>query len=453
MERRQKSFFIFLVLIGVLLSACSSRLGWGVLLWSTEEPSILSGTVLPVYIRSNIDRVWVVGVPEGLRGVGETDRIEIPLSRLHLVGSRKNAYRWAENFFEFAHMYGETLQDGLPIRENPDNSARRVYRLRAGEVVKVLSQVDGIAPISASGDPLPGHWYRVLAEDGTTGFCFSFRLRMFDHQDGQIAVSMPVVHEITTDPTLDILLSRTWSFESYLAMFTQQRINLDDISRRWHFDPGAETGVARIFAPGIDRRFNHSGIRPDGSRIWRFEGTTLSMQLRAETTLAVQFTDDSGGLRTLLFVSLPVEVDDLITQETTRREELYSTVFRQGPAFTSNNFGTIIFRENAAFTWRGFELLVPQHIPEEVAQQGSEGNGTVIMDLFLVPELEDRYTGAFSLRFTNPGGRDALLRCMYYLDDQGFRIEIVPESSIDGSTITGRAASPMVLFFFRDEGQ
>jgi hypothetical protein len=50
------------------------------------------------------------------------------------------------------------------------------------------------------------------------------------------------------------------------------------------------------------------------------------------------------------------------------------------------------------------------------------------------------------------GGREAMLRCMYFLDNQGFRVEIVPESSVDGIVVARRAASPMVLYFFRDEG-
>jgi len=86
--------------------------------------------------------------------------------------------------------------------------------------------------------------------------------------------------------------------------------------------------------------------------------------------------------------------------------------------------------------------LVPQFIPE-----GIEGNGTILMDLFLDTSLENRYDGAFTLRFTNT---KIALYCMYSLDNQGFRIEIVPDSSIEDVTITRRGASPMVLYFFRD---
>jgi hypothetical protein len=431
------------------LAGCSSRLGWGVLLWSIEEPPIPSGTVLPVYIKSNINRVWVVGLPDGwYGGKNGLDKIEIPFSRVELVGSKKKANARAQAFSMYALSYAENLQDGLPIRDNPDNNARRIYRLRTGELIKILSVAEGNPAIGTTGDPLPGEWYKVLTEDGSTGYCFSYRLKLFEHGGGQLAASVAAVNEKAEDPDLDMLLSRIWSPESYFTMINSKRINLEDMSRHWRFDPGQETGLARIFLSGIDNSYSYTGIRPDGYRVWRFEGTNLSMQLRSDTTLAVQFSEGGGSIRTLLFVSLPVSVDDLILQETARRERLYNEIYSQGPVFTSNNYGTITFKEGpppvggGTFSWRNFDLLVPRFIPEDI-----EGDGTILLDLFLDPALEDRYDGAFTLRFTNTR---VVLRCIYSLDNQGFRIEIVPDSSIEDVTITRRGASPMVLYFFRD---
>ena len=446
MQIRQKCVIFGILIVSAFTVSCSSRLGWGVLLWSLEEPAIPSGAVLPVYIRSNIDKVWVVGVPEGYRIRGGADKIEIPLSRLELAGSRRRANRLAGSFSPYALVYAENLQDGLPIRDNPDNGARRVYRLRLGEIIKVLSLETGSPAISATGDPLPGDWYKVLTEEGTTGYCFSYRLKLFEHGGGQLAASAPVISETIEDADLDMLMSRVWSPELYSTMINYQRIDLDALSLRWRFDPGQETGTARIFAPGIDRNFEYIAIRPDGRRAWRFEGTSLLMQLRSDTTLAVQFSEGAGAMRTLLFVSLPVDVDDLIIQENARREMLYNTIYNQGPVFTSNNYGTIVFEQDGAFTWRGFDLLVPQHIDEHV-----RGKGTVSMDLFLAPDFEDRYNGAFTMRFADrDAGAESVLRCMYSLDSQGFRIEIAPDSSIDDITVARRAASPMVLYFFKD---
>jgi hypothetical protein len=77
------------------------------------------------------------------------------------------------------------------------------------------------------------------------------------------------------------------------------------------------------------------------------------------------------------------------------------------------------------------------------------------MDLFLAPALEDRYTGAFTLRFNSAGGETGAggtaLCFMYTLDNQGFRLEFVPASNVEDITVSRRAGSPVVLYFFRDE--
>jgi hypothetical protein len=157
--------------------------------------------------------------------------------------------------------------------------------------------------------------------------------------------------------------------------------------------------------------------------------------------LAVQFTESNGLLKTLLFVALPSKVDDIILQESARREELYRSIYEHGNEFINNSYGTIVFQEDGRFTWTGNSLLVPQIIPASAL-----GSGTLDMRLFLADSLSDRYTGAFTLNFNAIGGTSPV-DFMYSLDSQGLRIEHVPQTSLDGITVVRRASSPMVIFF------
>jgi hypothetical protein len=430
----------------LLLGSCARLLGWGVLLWSSEDPPVPSGAVLPVYIRSNIDGVWVVGVPEDFRQPENSlNKFEIPLAKLELVGSKKKARERAGVFSPLALSYAETLQDGLPIREHPDNGARRVYRLKPGEIIKILERVEGVPAISTTGTPLPGDWYRVLTEDGSVGFCFSYRLRIFEYTGGPLT-AIRAEGEEEEDPELERVLSKIWSPDWYGTMINTRKIDLEDLSRQWHFSPGIDTGIAQIYLPNLDRAFAYTGIRSAGNRAWRFEGAPLQMSLRSDTTLAVQYTEEGGAPRTLLFVALPSDVEDLAAQETARREELYNQIYAQGPVFSSVNYGALSFREEERFAWTGYDLLVPRIIPASAA-----GNGRVSMDLFLDASLQDRYGGAFSLIFDGIGDAGAVLRFMYTLDAQGFRVEYVPEANIEGLTVKRRASSPTVIYFFRVE--
>jgi hypothetical protein len=396
----------------------------------------------------------VVGTPKEylVKGSG-VDKFEIPLAKLELAGSRKKALQRAEAFAPYALIYAETLQDGLPIRENPDNGARRVYRLKQGEIVKILGPANGTAAVGASGDPLPGEWFRILTEDGTMGYCFSYRLRLFEHSGGPLTV-VQGGESAAEDHELEELLSKRWSAESYAAMVNSGRINLEELSQRWGFDPGQDTGIARVKVENLDRGFSYTTIRAAGSRTWRFEGTSLQMYLSSDTSLELRFTENGGALRSFRFAALPSEVDDLIVQETTRRAELFEVLYSRGPSYTSHNYGTLSFEENGRFTWIGYNILVPQIIPAPALE-----SGVVDMRLFLANSLTDRYNGAFTLRFDTAGAlisdpsQAVEVDFMYTLDNQGFRIEYVPGTSRDGLVVARRASSPMVIYFYRSETQ
>jgi len=434
---------LFFTLAAVMLLSSCSKLGWGVLLWSIDDPPVLSGSVLPVYIKSNIDRVWVVGVPETSR-IGSADRkVEIPLSQFEFAGSKRKAEKRAQEFAQYALMYAENLQDGLPIRDAPDNSSKRVYRLRLGEIIKILDVAQGNPPISATGDPLQGEWYKVLTHDGVTGYCFSYRLKVYEHNDAPLQAAA-AQREKTADPDLEIVLSRTWSPESYQQMVNSRRIKVQELEKHYRFDPGQDTGTARIILPDMEREFRYDGIYSNGERSWRFEGANLQMTLRQNNTLAVQFNEGSGSRRTLLFVTLSTDVNDIIAQENARREGQFLTIYNQGPVFTSNNYGTITFMRTGDFTWSGYNLLVPQFIPSE-----TKGTGRVYMDLYISSSFEERFNGAFTLRFTDIRQNNTIC-FLYGLDNQGLRLEVVPEFGIEDTTVTRRASPPTVLYFFRD---
>jgi hypothetical protein len=384
----------------------------------------------------------VVGIPESYRSASQgTDKFEIPIAKLELVGSKNAARKRAAAFSRLALTYGETLQDGLPIRSEPDNAARRTYRLKMGEVIKILEEVDGNPPISTTGEPLSGAWYRVLTENGSEGYCFSYRLKLFEHTGGPLTI----VHtaEEQEDPDLDRLLAKTWSPESYGAMLNTNKLDLEELSRHWRFSPGQDTGIAHIYLPTIDKIFSYTGIRAEGSRSWRFEGAPLQMRLRSDTTLEVQFTENGSALRTLLFVALPTDVDDLIIQETARRDALFRNLYTLGPVFRSTNYGTLSFSSDERFTWIGYDFLVPQVIPAS-----GMGSGTVNMGLFLSPHLAERYTGALVFHLDNSS---RAIPFLYTLDTQGFRIEYIPPANLDGITVTRQASSPLVIYFFKAE--
>jgi hypothetical protein len=463
---------VFLAVLLVCLSSCTRKIGWGVLLWSDEEWGIPSGTVLPVYVKSNIEKMWIAGVPEEYAKSGDhSAKFEIPLAKLDLSGGKRAAENRVKEFGIYALTYAETLQDGLPIREGPDNSARRVYRLRLGEILKVLSIAQGNPAISATGEPLPGDWFRVLTEDGTHGYCFSYRLRLFEHTPGTV-VSAPVENE-ERNAELEKVLTKTWVSEVYSTMVRDRKLDLEALSKKWGFSAGEDTGIARIYAPAIAMEtagiitaternrqeinvtFPYTEIKSLGSRDWQLvdaDGNEiLLISLLSDTRLSVQYNTAAGLPRTLYFTSLSVPLDDLIEQETMRRDDVWAALLAYGTTWRSTYYGRLSFEPDKNVSWTGFDRLVPQYISNLALP-----SGRVTLSLFLDSSLESIYSGAFTIHLNNIGGGTSHAHFLYAVEEDnavgesGLRLEFVPQDNIEGVTVKRRTPSPTILYFYAE---
>ena len=96
----RKIFLPFVVLITLFLSSCSDKImGYSVVLWTLPEQQIKSGDIVPVYIKSNISHVYVIGSESG-------EKLEVALWQLTepvKKGKVKNvAARYADNAATYA---------------------------------------------------------------------------------------------------------------------------------------------------------------------------------------------------------------------------------------------------------------------------------------------------------------------------------------------------------------
>ena len=132
-------FFLFAFSLFMLIfSSCSGIIGYGVLLWNVGEKEIPDGTVVPVYLKSNISKVYVIGVPE------TKEKIEVPLWKLSAPESKSKALKRAQKYSEYKGKYAFCILDGLPIRAEKVNTSKQVYRLRKNEVIRTLYKGKGL---------------------------------------------------------------------------------------------------------------------------------------------------------------------------------------------------------------------------------------------------------------------------------------------------------------------
>lgn len=423
--------FAILLAVASLVGSCSSRLGWGFVLWSTPEGPLTAGSIVPVFIKSNIQKVYVVGVP-GLKGKDKNKKIELPFWQIELYPTRGRAVERAKAMGANVSLYMIATRDGLPLRDKPTNGAKRVYRLREGQTVKILEKTVGDS-VSTGGQALPGSWYLVLANDGTKGYIFSYALRLYDEaKEGQ-----PVLASAKRALTgrVDLVFSRSWRPEYFQEMLDDSRIDLDWFSLRYGIFVDAVRRQIRIELPAASKVFNYSGItEADGT--YSFEGTALKLKIESDKRMTCSWVEvaakadegdaqaeaviaddavaqnaagpvdavaegfgSAGSGGSAVFVVPTTDPLESIRLEAIRRQQLLGSFIdgagsSWGSAKVETGPGILVLHKNGRFTWRQRGEAASAFLPPEAGESGE-----VAFRLFLDPSIASSWNGAISLRF------------------------------------------------------
>lgn len=435
-----KRFSFGTVLCGLfllLISGCSDRMGYSVLLWSLPEQGLNDGDIVPVYIKSNISQTYVIGTMDS------DQKFEVPLWQITEPASKSGTRKTAQKYVEYQYQYARVALDGLPMRAEPVNTAKQVYRLRRDEVIKVLYKGEGAAVMSGS-NAMEGEWLRVLTSDGTQGWCFSYNLRLFDNREetSQDQVQIADSQE-QLDETIEKVFSKRWYPESYGTMIDSGNLDLEQLDAKYEFDPGVKSKSVQLRVPDFTVSFPYAGVEKISLNIYKFVDTPISITIRRDDYIVVQYTDEQGRPTSYNFVTLKENVSNLVAAERNRLQQLYAELEGFGPSFASSNYGKLSFIGKNQFQWSGYRQLQPAIIPS-----GALGRGSVSFKYFLNRSLKSRYDGVLTFQF-DKGTRE--VNFLYKIEGEGLRLEGANGAHFDGKTITSRSSNPVVIFFSRQQ--
>ena len=482
-----------LLAFAALFGSCSARLGWGVVLWAAPEGPLPAGAIVPVYIKSNIQKVYVIGVP-GAKGKDRGKKIELPFWQVELYPTHGKAASRVKAMGENVGLYMVATRDGLPLRDKPANVAKRVYRLRDGQSVKVLEKAEGDA-VSTGGQTLPGSWYLVLADDGTTGYAFSYAFRLYDEAKEGPPVLAAAKEALSG--RVDLIFSRSWRPEYFQEMLDDNRIDLDYFSLRYGFFVDAIRRQIRLELPGASKVFNYTGIS-ESKGLYAFEGTPLKIKIESDTRMVCTWTgpiapagakapsdasdqsadaaqadevaaaaaatqaDDqppssfetpAAGAESLAstgaggsadFVVLAQEPRESIRLEGLREQKLLSSLVDEiGGSVREAEGSSLSLTKNGRFTWTARGQAAAAVLPADAGQSGEAA-----VRLFLDPALGSSWEGVLSLRFdqvSNDAPRPRWVDFLYRRSPSG--LVLAPAAPASGLLVSGAAAHSEPLVF------
>lgn len=378
--------------------------------------------------------MYVVSVP------GSSERFEVPLWQLTEPASLRRTRAQASLHSDYLHTYARVGLDGLPARAEASNSSKRVYRLRKGEIARVMYKGDGEAP--KSGDtPLEGEWLRVMAKDGTQGWCFSRNLELFTTERGASPVEQAPEERKETDFALKSALAERWVPECYREMIDAGAIDLDRMDESYGFVADEDKRVVRARSRDFSGEWAFSGIEKTDDSEYTFEGAGVKMRLRSKDRMVATCPSEGGRPRDIVFITLKdgEDVASIVEAERARRALEYSIVVEAGPVFKSANYGTLALRADGTFSWKSFKLLSPS-----VVSAGAKGEGSAAVKYRLSDELAGSYTGALTFKF---GGMDREVNFFYKIEDGGLRMEDATKAAFDGASVARRGSGALVMFF------
>ncbi|MCR5189775.1 MAG: SH3 domain-containing protein [Treponema sp.] len=429
----KRLFFSFIIISSLFLISCSEKImGYSILLWNIPEQEMQAGQVLPVYIKSNISHVYVVANAAG-------EKFEIPLWQLTEPVKKSKINTLAEKYAENAHTYASVKLDGLPCRAEPVNTAKQVYRLRKGEVIKILYKGNGSKPMAGK-NALEGDWYRILTEDGTLGWCFSYNLNLYETDvTGARIGGQEIVEEEEEDTAYIQLCQNTWYPEYFRSMIDSKDIDISKLHPSYKFTIDTENNKVTLNTLSIHESWDYEGYTKTDDREYTLKNIPIKIILKNAAFIVLRYTDESGKPQDLNFVTISENISEIITAEKERRTKSYAKIVSHGPEYSSSNYGKLTFGDEGVIKWTGFKLLVPA-----VIEAGSKSNGSASIKYSLSKSLQASYDGVVTFKFE---GSSSEVNFLYKLEADGLRLEDTVSANFKGNQVTSRSASPVIVYF------
>lgn len=446
------------VLLGAAFAACTpSKIGYGVVIWSPDEGVVKTGDIVTVRSESKIDQTYTIVRPATTAGARKSSTgasaakasspaitSQAATWRVRLFKSEREAVAFANTFMSYVSLYGTAKSAGVPIRAAADPGSQRIYRLRDGQVVKLISRASAKATV----DGVDGYWYEVMTDDGTPGYCFDSGLQITTA--GLPAPGASQAAGAAGGSPIDQFTASVYRPQYFLDMMTSARIDLARFSPDLGLFPDPKTRTVKIVKPDATLSFVYTSITDSGDGRLTFEGTSLSVSVAPGGAINVQYTDPKGKPFDERYVAMSADdVKFQVEKEKNRRLGIYERFLGKG-LYSSDYYGSIDMQPQMAFTWSGYSRSVPDVIPADAAAgssaQGGAASGSVDFDLFLDPPVADAYDGAITFKFSSSGTAKPV-SFLYSFASGGLKLTYIPPSSIVDSVVGTLAQSPVNIFF------
>ena len=417
----------------LLLAACGpTPRGHGVVLWS-DGTALPTGAVIQVVEESSIDDRYLVRSAAGDR---REEPVPVDRWRVRVFPDTEQATAFAARYAPFVDGYGYAARSGLPVRAEASATADIIYKLREGEVTKVLERAAQPERVGA----YENYWYHVLTEDGVAGYTFGEFLPVFQ-ASGDPHEEAARLH--ADDPTLEHLLATVWRPAYFRAMVITGRYDLRRFRAEYGLFPDPAARTFRLVTETGTRELRYQAVERvgDGRYVLRMEEGVSPVRFTVHSAHRISVSYTAVGRQvTRAFVTLSRDVATAIAAERDRRDRLYRDLVQRGAVLRSSGYGTIELGPERRYRWQDFQALVPDLLPA-----GLPGTGRIEFRYAPAPELGGGYDTVITFLFERDEPAEAAGSAddpsAAASEDRSAATEEEPVDAGDGGTASPAAAA------------
>lgn len=363
-----------LLFFTLLLTGCSGKIGYLVIIYPEADSPLEAASVLSVKSESSLRNSYTV------KSGTQKKYVEIEKFRGMFFKKKADAENYSKDFFPYRNMYAYSKKK-VSVRSSPDETSSRVYILRESGIIKITGKEEKLVKI---GD-LEGYWYAVLTEDGVSGYCFDKNLLFFENTEHSMSEKDGSDSELYIESFFD----NRWYPMEYRETIESPYCSLDILRNGEVLFADKEKHEVILRTKGNEIGFKYSEITETKDNNFVFEGTPLEILFYPGGKLFIRYAykgTDCSGFYTLL----EKDLKEYIKEETNRRSEAYALLIKEGSYFTGESCGTLVLEKGRKFSWKG--CCGPK-----------EMSGIVKNDFFISDSLKQnhKYEGALTFVFAD----------------------------------------------------
>ncbi len=426
-----KQFLYLFITLSLSLSSCGfGNIGYGVVLWTDPQSNYRTGEIINIISKSDSQKTYVVKIKDG------ESKVEIPYGRVAFYDNIEDAEAYIDEYSEWIGFYAYSDKNALPVREGNDPESTIIYKLRFEQVVKILERDEEQTKIGS----YENYWYKILTEDGFSGYSFGERLKVFETEDDAHTIAGEFQ---SFDSRLEEILINIWYPDYYKEMIRTGKYDFRVFSKNIGLFTDRENNEITIRTDEDSYHFYYDSITKLGNVTYIFEGTSLRLEISPWNTLAATFTDH-GQLTTLAYVLIEETITEVIDAEINRRYEFFKDFVNT--SFYSDAYGGLSFGRSFSFEWSGYNRLVPKVIDNADAISGKV-DFLYYMGSSIWPDYDGLITFAFSGMDSYEEGMDFL----YNIEDNGVKFTQVEKYYINDLIVNRIGASPIIMYFNKNQ--